>query len=85
MYAKRKGWILDFVETRVNYGKEYALDCEKCEEDGAKIDTFKRKLTIKGDLDGEQRKRLLEIANKCPVHKTLESETQIITSLSNPN
>lgn len=81
MYAKRKGWVLDFVETQVNYGKEYAIDCENCEKDEAKIDTFKRKLTIKGDLDGEQRKKLLEIANKCPVHKTLNTETQIITSL----
>jgi uncharacterized OsmC-like protein/esterase/lipase len=85
MYAKRKGWILDFVETQVNYGKEHAPDCEKCETDGAKIDTFKRELTIKGDLDDKQRKRLLEIANKCPVHKTLHSETQIITSLVDPN
>lgn len=81
MYAKRKGWVLDFVETQVNYGKEYAIDCENCETDEAKIDTFKRKLIIKGDLDDEQRKKLLEIANKCPVHKTLHTETQIITSL----
>ena len=81
MYAKRKGWIVDSVETQVNYGKEHSLDCEKCEEEGTKIDTFKRELIIKGDLDEKQRNRLLEIANKCPVHKTLHSETQIITSL----
>lgn len=81
MYAKRKGWVVDFVETHVHYGKEHALDCEKCEEEGTKIDTFKREVTLKGDLDTKQRKRLMEIANKCPVHKTLHSETQIITSL----
>lgn len=81
MYAKRKGWNVDFVETHVNYGKDHAVDCEKCEDEGTKIDTFKRELIIKGDLDEKQRKRLLEIANKCPVHKTLHSETQIITSL----
>ncbi|WP_026838221.1 bifunctional alpha/beta hydrolase/OsmC family protein [Gillisia sp. JM1] len=81
MYAKRKGWVVDFVETQVIYGREHAIDCEKCEEEGTKIDTFKRELIIKGDLDEKQRKRLLEIANKCPVHKTLHSETQIITSL----
>ncbi|WP_034921924.1 bifunctional alpha/beta hydrolase/OsmC family protein [Gillisia sp. CAL575] len=81
MYAKRKGWVIDSVDTQVNYGKEHALDCEKCEEGGTKIDTFKRELIIKGDLDDKQRQRLLEIANKCPVHKTLHSETQIITSL----
>ncbi len=85
MYAKRKGWIVDSVDTQVNYGKEHSLDCEKCEEDGTKIDTFKRELIIKGDLDEKQRKRLLEIANKCPVHKTLHSETQIITKLVETN
>ncbi|TVZ27617.1 putative redox protein [Gillisia sp. Hel_I_86] len=84
MYAKRKGWIVDSVDTQVNYGREHALDCEKCEEAGTKIDTFKRELIIKGDLDEKQRNRLLEIANKCPVHKTLHSETQIITSLVDP-
>lgn len=81
MYAKRKGWKVDSVDTQVNYGREHAVDCEKCEETGTKIDTFIRELIIKGDLDDKQRKRLLEIANKCPVHKTLHSETQIITSL----
>ncbi len=81
MYAKRKGWAVESVDTRVNYGKEYAVDCEKCVEDGSKIDTFKRELKIEGELDEKQRARLLEIANKCPVHKTLHSETQIITSL----
>jgi len=81
MYAKRKGWVVDSVETHVNYGKEHALDCEKCEELGSKIDTFKRELIIEGDLDEKQRKRLLEIAKKCPVHKTLHSESQIITTL----
>tara|TARA_R100000935_G_C2836293_1_gene168299 strand:- start:228 stop:1445 length:1218 start_codon:yes stop_codon:yes gene_type:complete len=81
MYAKRKGWKLDSVDTQVNYGREHAVDCEKCEDTGTKIDTFKRELIIKGDLDSKQRSRLLEIANKCPVHKTLHSETQIITKL----
>lgn len=83
MYAKRKGWAVEFVETHVNYGKEYAADCENCEVEGTKIDTFNRELNIKGDLDEKQRQRLLEIANKCPVHKTLHTETQIITSLLN--
>lgn len=82
MYAKRKGWIVDAVETMVNYGKEYAVDCENCDEGRAKIDTFNREVTLKGNLDEKQRNRLLEIANKCPVHKTLHSETQIITTLA---
>lgn len=81
MYAKRKGWAVESVITEVNYGKTHALDCAKCEETGTKIDTFKRSLIITGTLDEKQRLRLLEIANKCPVHKTLHSETQIITTL----
>lgn len=81
MYAKRKGWKLDFVETHVNYGREYASDCEHCEEEGTRIDTFHRILKVKGDLDESQQKRLLEIADKCPVHKSLSTPTQIITSL----
>lgn len=81
MYAKRKGWKLEQVETHVNYSKEHAVDSENCEDESAKIDTFKRELIIKSDLDEKQIQRLLEIANKCPVHKTLHSPTQIITSL----
>ena len=81
MYAKRKGWKLEQVETHVNYSKEYAVDSQNCEDESAKIDTFKRVLIFKSDLDENQIQRLLEIANKCPVHKTLHSPTQIITSL----
>ncbi|HZJ35580.1 MAG TPA: bifunctional alpha/beta hydrolase/OsmC family protein [Gillisia sp.] len=81
MYAKRKGWILEQVETHVNYSKEHAIDSQNCEDDSAKIDTFKRDLRIKSNLDEKQIHRLLEIASKCPVHKTLHSPTQIITSL----
>jgi putative redox protein len=81
MYAKRKGWKLEQVETHVNYSKEHLIDCENYEEDSAKIDTFKRELIIKSDLGEKQIQRLMEIANKCPVHKTLDSPTQIITSL----
>lgn len=81
MYAKRKGWKLEQVETHVNYSKEHAIDSQHCEDESAKIDTFKRNLMIKSKLDEKQIQRLLEIANKCPVHKTLHSPTQIITSL----
>jgi len=81
MYAKRKGWKLEQVETHVNYSKEHAIDSQKPEDVSAKIDTFKRDLIIKSDLDEKKIQRLLEIANKCPVHKTLHSTTQIITSL----
>ncbi len=81
MYAKRKGWPLENVEVHTSYSKTHAEDCAACETDTAKIDTFHRELKLSGDLDQKQIDRLLEIADKCPVHKTLHSETQIITKL----
>jgi len=81
MYAKRKGWPLENVEVHTSYSKTHAEDCAACETDTAKIDTFHRELKLSGDLDQKQIDRLLEIADKCPVHKTLYSETQIITKL----
>ena len=79
MYAKRKKWDVHSVEVHTSYSREHALDCENCEDDTMKIDTFNREIRLTGDLDGKQIKRLLQIADKCPVHKTLHSETQVIT------
>lgn len=81
MYARRKEWPLENVETHVNYSKEHADDCQNCEQNNTKIDTFHREITLQGDLDETQIQKLLEIADKCPVHKTLSSKIQIITSL----
>lgn len=81
MYAKRKSWPLEHVKVHTSYGKNHAEDCEHCESGQAKIDTFRRTVELKGPLSPEQRNRLLEIANKCPVHRTLHSEIRIITEL----
>ncbi|PVW13049.1 bifunctional alpha/beta hydrolase/OsmC family protein [Marixanthomonas spongiae] len=81
MYAKRKKWDVQNVEVHTSYDKQHAVDCENCEDDAAKIDTFTREIKFEGELDEKQIKRLLQIADKCPVHKTLHSETQIITYL----
>ncbi len=81
MYAKRKGWVVENVEAHTSYSKTHAIDCEHCEEDSAKIDTFNREIKLEGDLDEKQIQRILQIADKCPVHKTLHSDTQIITKL----
>jgi uncharacterized OsmC-like protein/alpha/beta superfamily hydrolase len=81
MYAKRKGWDVQHVEVHTSYSREHMADCEDCEVDSAKIDTFKRQIKFEGELDEKQLKRLLEIADKCPVHRTLHSETQVITTL----
>ncbi len=81
MYTKRKGWKVDLVEVHTSYAKSHAEDCENCETDNAKIDTFHREITLAGDLDEKQKIRILQIADKCPVHKTLHSKTQVITKL----
>ncbi|WP_282018973.1 bifunctional alpha/beta hydrolase/OsmC family protein [Salegentibacter mishustinae] len=81
MYAKRKKWPLEDVETHVYYSREHEKDCEDCENSNSKIDTFKREIKLYGDLDEKQKKRLLEIADRCPVHKSLTSATNIKTKL----
>ncbi|WP_420400123.1 alpha/beta fold hydrolase [Flagellimonas sp.] len=81
MYSKRKGWPVDNVEVHTSYSKTHAQDCENCEQDSAKIDTFHREIKFTGDLDEKQKARIMQIADKCPVHKTLHSETQVISKL----
>ncbi len=81
MYAKRKKWEVENVTCHINYLKDHAVDCGHCEEDSAKIDTFSREIKLTGNLSEEQKKKLLEIADKCPVHKTLHTKTQVITKL----
>ncbi|AXT60274.1 OsmC family protein [Aquimarina sp. AD10] len=81
MYMARKGWDLQNVEVHTSYSKSHAADCENCEDPNAKIDTFEREIKIEGDLDEKQINRILQIADKCPVHKTLHSQTQVITKL----
>lgn len=81
MYVRRKGWPLKNIEVHTSYGKSHVEDCEDCESDAAKIDTFNREIKLTGDLDEKQIARILQIADKCPVHKTLHSQTQVITKL----
>jgi uncharacterized OsmC-like protein/alpha/beta superfamily hydrolase len=81
MYAKRKEWDVRNVQVHVSYDKKHAVDCQECEQDIAKIDTFTREIQLDANIDEKQTNRLLQIADKCPVHKTLHSETQIITKL----
>lgn len=81
IYARRKKWVVENVETHVSYAKKYMEDCENCEKEGSKIDSFHREIVLKGDLDEKQVKRLLEIADKCPVHRTLNAKAIISTQL----
>ncbi|MDW3182136.1 alpha/beta fold hydrolase [Roseobacter sp.] len=80
MYARRKGWPLAHVSVDVSHNKMHAQDAETAV--GEKIDTWRRRITLTGDLDAEQRARLLEIADKCPVHRTLERSSTVITELA---
>lgn len=81
MYARRKGWMVDNVEVHTSYSKSHMEDCENCASDTAKIDTFHREVKLTGNLDDKQKARIMQIADKCPVHKTLHSQTQVITKL----
>ena len=81
MYARRKKWEVENVTCNINYSKDHAIDCAHCEDNAAKIDNFTREIKLTGNLSEEQKNKLLEIADKCPVHKTLHSKTQIITKL----
>ena len=82
MYARRKEWPLENVEVHISYTKEHARDGAECLDDpNARIDTFYREIALTGELDTAQRKRLMEIADRCPVHRTLHSPTQVITEV----
>lgn len=79
MYARRKGWALDSVTVNLRHRKIYAEDCADCETRAGLLDHIERDIRLSGALDAEQRAKLLEIANKCPVHRTLKSEIKIRT------
>lgn len=81
MYARRKKWPLKEVKVHIDHYKDHAQDCEDLDNPKSKIDHFNRMLEIEGDLSEEQRQRLIEIADKCPVHRTLHSSVKVITTL----
>ena len=81
MYADRKGIPLERVAVTLRHEKMHADDCAKCETSSGKIDRIEREIEISGDLDAESRQKLMEIADKCPVHRTLHSEVKIDSRL----
>lgn len=81
LYANRKEWEVSRIRVEVRYAKEYKADCENCDQSSPKVDTFERMISIEGDLTDQQKERMLQIANNCPVHKTLESDIHISSRL----
>jgi putative redox protein len=77
MYAQRKGWDLQSVEVELQHSKDYAKDCESCPDQDVKLDRIMVKTTFTGNLDDTQRRRLKEIAGRCPVHQTLTGRVEI--------
>jgi putative redox protein len=84
MYADRKEWPLHAVEARLEHSKIHCEDCGDAENPRSRIDHFQREITLEGPLDEDQRRRLLEIADRCPVHRTLHSTVQVTTTLNEP-
>jgi uncharacterized OsmC-like protein/alpha-beta hydrolase superfamily lysophospholipase len=84
MYAAHKQWPLEDVTVRLNHQKIYTQDCDDCESRNSRIDRIEREIELAGDLDATQRARLLEIAGKCPVHRTLQTKVVIETALRKP-
>jgi len=82
LYARRKQWPLTGVTIRLRYSRVHATDCAECETKEGLLDRIEREIVLEGDLTAEQRSKALEIAAKCPVHRTLTSEIDIRTTLS---
>ena len=82
MYARRKELPLEKAVVRVAHSRFHAEDCAHCETKTGRIDRFDRTITLVGPLDAAARQRLLEIADRCPVHRTLTSEIEIVTRLA---
>jgi putative redox protein len=81
MYARRKQWPLDQVIVRLRHTRSHAQDCAACESAPARLTRIDREIELRGALDGEQRARLLQIANKCPVHQTLTGKIDVETTM----
>ena len=82
LYARRKQWPLEGVTVKLEHSKIHAVDCAECETKEGMLDRIEREISLSGPLADEQRARLLEMADRCPVHRTLASEVNIRTRLA---
>jgi putative redox protein len=81
LYARRKQWSLEGVTVRLQHSKIHASDCAECETREGMLDRIEREISLSGSLSEEQRAKLLGIAERCPVHRTLTSEIKIHSRL----
>jgi putative redox protein len=81
LYAERKGWSLEHVSIQLTHDRVHADDSRDCET-RCRIDRIERSVSLAGPLSDEQRQRLVEIAERCPVHRTLTGDTRIVTRLA---
>jgi putative redox protein len=82
LYARRKAWPLEDVTVTLHHSRIHATDCAECETKEGMLDHIDTEIVLRGSLSAEQRAKLLEIAQKCPVHRTLTSEINIRTRLA---
>jgi len=82
LYARRKQWPVEGVTVRLAHSRIHATDCADCETKEGMLDRIEREISIMGPLDAAQRARLLEMAERCPVHRTLKSEIDIRSRLA---
>ncbi len=82
MYAERKKWPLEEVKVTLTHKRVHAKDCAECESKKGYVDWIDREIVLKGELDDEQRARMMQIADKCPVHRTLHNEIRVETVLA---
>ena len=81
MYGRRKGWDLQEVAVKLTHDRVHAEDCADCEEQEGSVEVIRRHITVRGQIDDEQRQRLLEIAQRCPVHRTLQSQPKVFDTI----
>ena len=86
LYAAKRGWALESVDVQLSHERVHARDCDECDEnDNVMVDLVRLHITVAGELDGEQEARLLTIAKRCPVHRTLDGGPTIVTELNGIN
>ena len=82
MYVRRKDWALEDVYMELRHSKRHDEDCDNCEDPDSKIDVIEKEVIVEGDLSDEQMDKILDISKKCPVHRTLQGDMSIKSSIT---